>query len=56
MHGSVDSVFFFTFVIEPIGVGFVIIKIDAYRLESVFRSIAVRFDRLGLIGLFGLKH
>ena len=45
---------FFKFVIELIGIGFVIIKIDTYRLRSVFRPIAVRFNQLGLIGLVGL--
>ena len=48
--------YFFKFVIEPIEIGFVIIKTDAYRLGSVFRPIAVRFDQLGLIGLVDLKH
>ena len=48
--------FFLKFVTEPIGIGFVIIKTDAYRLGSVFRPIAVGFDQLGLIGLVGLKH
>ena len=46
--------FFFKFVIELIGIGFVIIKTDTYRLRSVFRPIAVRFNQLGLIGLVGL--
>ena len=50
VRGSVGSVFF-KFVTEPIGIGFVIIKTDAYRLGSVFQPIAVRFDRLGLIGI-----
>ena len=45
---------FFKFVIELIGIGFVIIKIDTYRQRSVFRPIAVRFNQLGLIGLVGL--
>ena len=48
--------FFLKFVIEPIGIGFVIIKTDAYRLGPVFRPISVRFDQLGLIGLVSLKH
>ena len=51
MHGLVSLVFFFKFVTEPIGIGFVIIETDAYRLGLVFRPIAVRFDRLGLIGI-----
>ena len=46
--------YFFKFVTEPIGIGFVIIKTDAYRLGSVFQPMAVRFDRLGLIYLVGL--
>ena len=50
VHGSVSSVFF-KFVTEPIGIGFVIIETDAYRLGSVFQPIAVRFDRLSLIGI-----
>ena len=54
MCGLVGSVFFFKFVIELIGIGFVIIKTDTYRLRSVFRPIAVRFNQLGLIGLVGL--
>ena len=46
--------YFFKFVTEPIEIGFVIIKTDAYQLGSVFRPMAVRFDRLGLIDLVGL--
>ena len=46
--------FFFKFVTEPIGIGFVIIKTDAYRLGSIFRPIAAQLDWLGLIGLVGL--
>ena len=46
--------YFFKFVTEPIGIGFVIIKTNVYRLGSVFRPMVVRFDRLGLIGLVGL--
>ena len=48
--------FFLKFITEPIGIGFVIIKTDAYRLGSIFRPIMVWFDQLGLIGLVGLKH
>ena len=36
------------------GIDFVIIKTDAYQLESVFRPIAMRFDQLSLISLVGL--
>ena len=32
---SIDLVFL-EFITEPLGIGFVIIKIDAYRLRSVF--------------------
>ena len=46
--------FFFKFVTEPIGIGFVIIKTDAYRLGLIFRPIAAQLDWLGLIGLVGL--
>ena len=46
--------FFFKFVTEPIGISFVIIKIDAYWLRSVFWPIAVQFDQLGLISLVSL--
>ena len=46
--------FFSKFVTKPIGIGFVIIKTDAYWLRSVFRPIAVQFDPFGLIGLVGL--
>ena len=46
--------FFSKFVTEPIEIAFVIIKTDAYQLGSVFRPMAVRFDRLGLIDLVGL--
>ena len=48
--------FFLKFVTEPIGIGFLIIKTNAYRLGSVFRPIVVWFGRFGLIGLVGLKH
>ena len=48
--------FFLKFVIELIGIGFFIIKTDAYRLGSVFRLIVVRFLAIGLIGLVGLKY
>ena len=48
--------FFLKFVIELIGIGFLIIKINAYRLGSVFQPIVVWFGRFGLIGLVGLKH
>ena len=48
--------FFLKFVIEPIGIGFFIIKTDAYHLGSVFRPIVVRFLVVGLIGLVGLKY
>ena len=51
VRGSVSSIFFFKFITEPIEIGFVIIKTDAYQLRSIFRPITVRFDRLGLIGL-----
>ena len=47
--------FFPKFITEPIGIGFLIIKTDAYRLGSVFRPIAVRFFAVGLIGLVGLN-
>ena len=53
VRGSVGSVFF-KFVTEPIGIGFVIIKTDAYRLGLIFRPIAAQLDWLGLIGLVGL--
>ena len=46
--------YFFKFVTEPIEIGFVIIKTDAYQLGLVFRPMAVQFDQLGLIGLVGL--
>ena len=46
--------FFSKFVTKPIGIGFVIIKTDAYRLGSIFRLIVMQFDRLGLIDLVGL--
>ena len=55
MRDSVDLVFL-EFITEPLGIGFVIIKIDAYRLRSVFWPITVRFDRFDLIGLVDLKH
>ena len=45
--------FFLKFVIEQIGIGFLIIKTDAYRLGSVFRPIAVQFFAVGLIDLVG---
>ena len=55
--------FFLKFVTEPIGIGFLIIKTDAYCLGSVFQPIdsslfvlhnfAVRFFAVGLIGLVG---
>ena len=48
--------FFLKFVTKPIEIGFLIIKIDAYCLESIFRPIAVWFGQLDLIGLIGLKH
>ena len=48
--------FFLKIVTELIGIGFLIIKTDSYRLESVFRFIKVRIGRLVLIGLVGLKH
>ena len=48
--------FFPKFITEPIGIGFLIIGIDAYRLVSVFRLLAVRFFAVGIIGLIGLKH
>ena len=35
MRDSVDLVFL-EFITEPLGIGFVIIKIDAYQLRSVF--------------------
>ena len=43
--------FFLKFITEPIEIGFLIIKIDAYRLGSGFRHIAVRFFAVGLVGL-----
>ena len=46
--------YFFKFVTEPIEIGFVIIKTDAYQLGLVFWPMAVQFDQLGLIGLVGL--
>ena len=55
MRDSIDLVFL-EFITEPLGIGFVIIKIDAYRLRSVFWSIKVWFDRFDLIGLVDLKH
>ena len=39
--------FFLKIVTELIGIGFLIIKTDSYRLESVFRFITVRIGRLG---------
>ena len=45
---------FFKFVTELIKIGFVIIKIDAYQLGSVFQPILMRFDWLSLIGLVDL--
>ena len=53
VRGSVGSVFF-KFVTKSIGIGFVIIKTDAYRLGSIFRPIAVRFVRLGLIDFWSV--
>ena len=47
--------FFLEFVTESIGIGFLIIKTDAYRLGSIFRPIVVRFGQLGLIGLVGFN-
>ena len=47
--------FFLEFVTESIGIGFLIIKTYAYRLGSIFRSIAVRFGQLDLIGLVGFN-
>ena len=47
---------FAKFITEPIEVGFLIIRIDAYRLGLVFRHIAVRFFAVDLIGLVSLKH
>ena len=48
--------FFLKFITKPIKIGFLIIKINAYRLRSVFRHIAVRFFAVGLIGFVGLKN
>ena len=45
--------FFSKFITKPIGIGFFIIRTDAYRLGSVFRPIAVQFFAVGLVGL---KH
>ena len=54
---AVRSAWFFSkFIIELIGIGFLIIGIDAYRLVSVFRPLMVRFFVVGIIGLVGLKH
>ena len=47
--------FFLEFVTETIGIGFLIIKTDAYRLGSIFRPIAARFGQLDLIGLVGFN-
>ena len=55
VHGSVDSVFP-KFIIKSIGIDFLIIRIDAYRLGLVFRPIVVWFFVASLIGLIGLKH
>jgi len=49
VHGSVDSVFP-KFIIKSIGIDFLIIRIDAYRLGLVFRPITTR--NLGLGGVF----
>ena len=48
--------FFLKFVTKPIGINFLIIKIDAYRLGSIFQPIVMQFGWLSLIGLVGLKH
>ena len=48
--------FFLKIVTEPIGISFLIIKTDSYRLRSVFQPIVVRFGWLSLIGLVGLKR
>ena len=56
VRGSVDSVFSQKIVTEMIGIGFLIIKTDSYRLRSVFQPIVVRFGWLSLIGLVSLKH
>ena len=55
MRDSVDLVFL-EFITKPLGIGFVIIKIDAYQLRLVFWLITVWFDRFDLIGLVDLKH
>ena len=52
MRSSVSSVFL-KFVTKLIGIGFLIIKTDAYRLGSVFQPIAVWFFAVGLIDLVG---
>ena len=45
--------FFLNLLPKPIGIGFLIIKIDAYCLGSVFRPIAMWFFAVGLIDLVG---
>ena len=46
---------FAKFITEPIEVGFLIIRTNAYHLGSVFRHIAMWFFAVSLIGLIGLK-
>ena len=48
--------YFSKFITKPIGVSFLIIKIDAYRLGSVSQPLTMWFLAVGLIGLVGLKH
>ena len=56
MYAVRSAQFFLKFVIEPIVIGFLIIKIDAYCLGLILRPIAVWFFTVGLIGVVSLKH
>ena len=47
--------FFSKFITEPIEIDFFIIGTDAHHLRSVFRSIAVPFFAVDLVGLKYLK-
>ena len=48
--------FFPKFIIKPIGICFLIIRTNTYRLGSVFRPIALWFLTVCLINLVSLKH